>query len=257
MAASLSRCGRRHRRPGALQRAVDGSGGAVDDGGDLLRRQVEHLAEDQRGALARLLAECRSLAGQALAHVGPADADRAQTLAWRCIAFAHALRDHLRAAPMGEAALTALSAEEGRYAATRSNPPNIVLTIMSREIAVAFSRARMSAESMQTLDDRVVALSGVQATLERLTAADRDLRALLPHRLAILFALLLPFGLASDYWGPLLVAALAYAGFAFASLGLDADEAPAVDRVVRSVEISIRDMLGEANLPVDREVGEG
>ena len=154
-----------------------------------------------------------------------------QTLAWRCIAFAHALRDHLRAAPIGEAALTALSPDEGRYAATRSNPPNIVLTTMSREIAVAFSRARMSAESMQTLDDRVVALAGVQAILERLTAADRDLRALLPHRLAILFAMLLPFGLASEaYWAPLLVATLAYAGFAFASLGIDADEAPAVDR---------------------------
>ena len=175
---------------------------------------------ERRGALARLLAECRSLAGQALAHVGPADADRAQTLAWRCIAFAHALRDHLRSAPMGEAALTALAQEEGRYAATRSNPPNIVLTVMSREIAIAFSRARMSAESMQTLDDRVVALSGVQATLERLAVAERDLRALLPHRLAILFALLLPFGLVDgSYWAPLVVAILAYAGFAFASLG--------------------------------------
>ena len=36
--------------------------------------------------------------------------------------------------------------------------------------------------------------------------------------------------------------------------GLDADEAPTVDRVVLSVEISIRDMLGEVDLPPDREV---
>ena len=41
----------------------------------------------------------------------------------------------------------------------------------------------MSAESMQTLDDRVAVLDGVQSTLERLAAAERDWRALLPHRL--------------------------------------------------------------------------
>ena len=225
-------------------------------------------AQDRRRAaqpiLAGLLAETRSLARQSLAQIGPADTDIAQGMAWRCIAFAHALRDHLRAEPMGEAAMTALAPDEGRAVAGRSNPPNLILASMSREIATAYGRARISAQALQTLEDRVVALGGMLSAAERLRTSPADGPAgVLLHRLAIVFGLLRPFGLASDagLWTPLLVAVLAFLGFGLEALadmnpagfGTGA-EAPSLDAVARSVEISIRDMLGEPHLPPDRDV---
>jgi hypothetical protein len=41
------------RGPGALQCALDGRHAGVDQGGDLAGRPVEHVAQDQHGALSR------------------------------------------------------------------------------------------------------------------------------------------------------------------------------------------------------------
>jgi putative membrane protein len=77
------------------------------------------------------------------------------------------------------------------------------------------------------------------------------------HRMAYLFCLLLPFGLAdsSGYWTPLLVAIISYAFFGLDAIGdelsmpfMSAYGLP-LDAMSRVVEINILESLGETDLP--------
>ncbi len=105
----------------------------------------------------------------------------------------------------------------------------------------------------------MVALCGVQAACERIRSTPTPFAyTLLLHRTAWLFCLLVPFALveAVGVAAPLAVALLGYAFFGLDALGEELEEpfgtnlnALPLDAMVRTMEIELREAMGETELP--------
>ena len=212
-----------------------------------------------RKIFGQLLVDTRSLARQQLAYVGPSDRDGARRSALRCIAFAHLLRDHVRGDHPGPEALAVLDAEDALAVAGVRNPPNILLGRMTQDIVSRGAAGLISAQAMQMLEERIVSLSGVLAGAERIKGVLVPYTySLMLHRTAYLFCLLLPIGLGSTIglWTPVVVAVVSYTFFGLDALG-DELEVPfgtgqnalPLSAMTLGIEIDIREMLGEVDLP--------
>jgi putative membrane protein len=210
-----------------------------------------------RKIFGQLLVETRSLARQQLAYVGPGG--RARRSALRCVAFAHLLRDHVREDHPGPEALAVLDAEDALAVSRARNPPNILLGRMTQDIVSWGAAGLVSAQAMQTLEERIVSLSGVLAGAERIKGVLVPYTySLMLHRTAYMFCLLLPFGLGSTLgvWTPVVVAIVSYTFFGLDALGDELEmpfgtgqNALPLSAMTLGVEIDIREMLGEVDLP--------
>lgn len=207
---------------------------------------------EARKILGQLVIDARSLSRQALAYVPQESGER---LAHLAIAFSHALRCHLRD--------EAMDADVAKYLAPdmadRSVSPNRVLDRMSREIAAALAAGTVIPQMAQSLEERVVALSGVLAGAERIKLTPLPFAySLLLHRTAYLFCFLLPFGIvdSSGFWTPLLAAIVAYTFFGLDALGDELSEpfgttsnALPIAAITRAIEISILEQMGATDRP--------
>ena len=209
-----------------------------------------------RKIFGQLLVDTRSFARQHIALREPAAARRA---AFAAIAFAHLLRHAMRGEPAGTEALAALGEAGLASVAAARNPPNMLLTALSREAAEAAAGGAIVAQVLQVLEERIVSMSGVLAAAERIRNMPVPYTyTLMLHRTAMLFCLLLPFGLAATAgaWTPLLVLIVSYTFFGLDALG-DELESPfgtgqnalPLSAMTRGIEIDIREMLGESALP--------
>ncbi len=205
------------------------------------------------------LVEVRSLTRQALIYGAHGDIAQARPIALRSIAFLYALRDRLRGQPLGPEALACLPEPEWERLRTARNGPNQILRAISADIAIWLSQGRVEPQTAMMMETQVVALSVALAACERLRGTPIPFTySLLLHRTVYLFCLLLPFGLvpAAGIWTPLAVAIVSYTFFGLDALG-DELEAPfgrgvnglPLDAMARQAEISVRELLGEDDLP--------
>lgn len=209
-----------------------------------------------RKVFGQLLVEARSFARLQLAAREPAAGRRAVQGA---IAFGHLLRHHLRGEAPGDEALAALGAAGLDGVAAARNPPNMLLAGLTREAVAAAREGALGPQVLQVLEERLVALSGILAAAERIRAMPVPYTySLMLHRTAMLFCLLLPFGLAAaaGAWTPLLVLIVSYTFFGLDALGDELENpfgsgqnALPLSAMTRGLEIDLREMLGEAELP--------
>ena len=175
------------------------------------------------------------------------------------IAFGHALVGHLRPGGVEEKVVRHLEAGIiDLYRATR-NPPDLLLRLLSADLARLRAEGRITDIQYQMLDASVGQMGAVQAACERIRNTPLPFGyTLLLHRTAYLFCFLLPFGLADSMglWTPLIAVIVSYTFFGLDALG---DELVApfgttqnslpVMAICRTIEINILEDLGETELP--------
>lgn len=205
----------------------------------------------------QLLFETRSLARLSASVLPDAQALR-QRQGHLLIAFAHALAARLRQGDDWLAAQPWLGSEDADLQG-HHNLPDALLQRLGLALAAPLHDGRLSPILYAQVEQRLQALSTVQAGCERIATTPLPFAyTLLLHRCAWLFCLLLPFALASALgWAtPLLAMLLAYAFFGLDQLGeemedpfgLQPNDLP-IAALVRMLEIDQLAALGQRPLP--------
>jgi putative membrane protein len=209
----------------------------------------------------QLIYAARGFARQTLLLDAAGEAGKAarRSLLRLTIAFSQALVCHLR--PGGNDAKVLHYLDEGiadLYRTTR-NPPDLLLRLMSTDLARLRGEGRITDIQYQLLDASVGQMGVVQAACERIRSTPLPFGyTLLLHRTAYLFCFLLPFGFVESLgWGTPFVAALvAYTFFGLDALG-DELEDPfgnqlnglPIGALADTIEINLREAMGETDLP--------
>jgi putative membrane protein len=169
------------------------------------------------------------------------------------IAFTHALRARLRGLDTIEATRPWLDRTDAQGAV---NPPDAILRGLTADFAGAKREGLLGPIEFSILATRLASLGAVQAACERImTTPTPYAYALLLHRTAWLFCLLLPVSLPGDA-APVFAVIVAYAFFGLDALG-DQLEAPfassvnaiPLDALSRTVERELLEAMGETALP--------
>lgn len=204
----------------------------------------------------QLVFEIRNLSRAASALI--ADRDELRPLLMDALAFCHFLRGELRKVDAREQARDFVGdAAEAIFAA--SNQPDAAMRLMGQRIGALKRAGALEPMDFRILDERLSALSAMQAGCERIMGTPLPFAyTLLLQRTAYIFCLLLPFGLAfSAGWAtPLFTALIAYTFFGLDALseeledpfGTQANDL-ALDGLCRVCEISVFEALGETPPP--------
>jgi putative membrane protein len=210
----------------------------------------------------RLLAASRDLARQTmvLARQGGIATGTRSRLVHLNIVFVDELVRHLRYHDrINNTAEATLSPEEKVFLSKTRNPPDYILQLMGETFAQLRCTGSITDIEFSLFDRTLGEMNGVLAGCERLRNTPVPFGyTLLLHRTAYLFCFMLPFGLA-DVLGaltPVAAGVVAYTFFGLDALG-DELEAPfgvlpndlPIAAIAKSIEISLREALGEANLP--------
>jgi putative membrane protein len=174
--------------------------------------------------------------------------------------FAHGLAARLRGKDEIAAITPWVAVDDGPIA---PNPTDAVLAEVGAQCARMVSDQTISAIHYSVLEVQLTELSHVQGGCERIKTTPLPFAyALLLHRTAHLFCLLLPFALAQalGWWTPLLVVIVSYTFFGLDALG-DELEDPfgedandlALDAMVRTIERDLLFALGREDLPAPLE----
>jgi putative membrane protein len=210
---------------------------------------------EARKILGQVVIDARSLARQAIAYLPEADAQR---FGREVIAFSYALKHYLRDTDPRADLARFIGADSAAVAGAR-NPPNVLLDGLGVRVAAHVQAGAVTDRIAQMMEERVVSLSGDLAACERIKGTPLPFAyTLLLHRTAYVFCWLLPFGLAAQMglWTPVLAAIVSYTFFGLDALG-DELEQPfsaeqnglPLDSIAQTIEISIRESLGETDLP--------
>ncbi|MCB8880536.1 bestrophin [Acidisoma cellulosilytica] len=205
----------------------------------------------------RLIAETRSFMRD-LRAVLPDRDDRTRRLGRRIVGFAHALRCQLRGERV-EAAQPWLPAGEWLGLAGLRGKPSEILNLQAQELADALRAGEITDILYRVFSERLATMGNIQAACERLQSTPTPFAyTLLLHRTAWLFCLLTPIGIVSTlgWLTPLATVVLAYAFFGLDALGQELQEpfertanAVPLDALVRIIEISVLEALGETEIP--------
>lgn len=180
----------------------------------------------------------------------------------RAIAFAYALKNQLRDTnPVrGIAELRAhLQRAELRRLIRTSNQPNFLLQEMGKDLQLCLQAGRIEPCVAVVIDDTLSAMAAAAAACERIRGTPIPFSyTLLLHRTAYLYCFLLPFGLVDSigFMTPFVVGIVAYTFFGLDALGdeieepfgIEANDLP-LDALCRTIEINMRESLGETDLP--------
>lgn len=202
-----------------------------------------------------LIAATRTLARQTLVLE---EGQRAELLRL-AIAFTHALGESLRPQTATGAAEPFLTEAERGSVAGGPNRPDAIARLMAVRLSALRRDGAIGDIPWQTLDQTLARMGLVQAASERIRSTPIPFAyTLLLHRTAYLFCFLLPFGFADTLgWvTPVATALVAYAFFGLDALGNELED-PFDDNqhgvplaaMARTIEINLRDALGETDLP--------
>jgi putative membrane protein len=214
-----------------------------------------------------LVLRSRNMARQCLSLIDgaqPVQADGCLTdirvrMVYRTIAFAHALRHHLRDSN-GAAELKALlSEDEWRQMQHASNKPHFLMLQMGTDLSRCIRERRIDSCLAASIDSTVCAMVGAGAACERIKNTPIPFSyTLLLHRTAYLYCFLLPFGLVDTigFMTPFVVAIVAYTFFGLDALGDEIEEPFGVsandlplEAICRTIEINLRESLGDKSVP--------
>lgn len=201
-----------------------------------------------------LVNSCRSLTRQALTLLDgdPAHATRIVHLV---IAYAQALRHHLRGSSSAAELANILGADEAAPLAKQDNVPYGILQRIAELLVDARKAERVHPMHVPVLEASLTTLTDLQGGCERIKSTPLPYSyTVLMHRIVALYCVLLPFGLMStvDWATPLVVLAISYCFFGLDAIG-DELEQPfgmdvndlALDAISRTIERNLRERLGE------------
>ena len=204
--------------------------------------------------------QCQSLiAGEEPAHARLGLTDTRVRMVYRAIAFAHALRCHLRDRKAAPELQNLLLPAEWHQVNASSNKPDFLMQQMGADLGQCLKDGRLDACLAASLDDTLSALTAAAAGCERIKGTPIPFSyTLLLHRTAYLYCFLLPFGLVDTigFMTPFVVAIVAYTFFGLDALGdeieepfgMDANDLP-LDALCRAIEINLRESLGDDPIP--------
>jgi len=204
-----------------------------------------------------LVLRSRTLARQCLSLVDD-PAARARMIR-RAVAYAHALRHHLRKTdPAGEVAPW-LEPHEWERIRGLPNLPHALMLEMGADLALCLRERRVEPMLAPAIDASLSSMTGVAAACERIRGTPIPFSyTLLLHRTAYLYCMFLPFGLVDTigYLTPLVAAIVAYTFFGLDALGDEIEEPFGhsdndlpLAAICRTIEIDLRMALGERDLP--------
>jgi putative membrane protein len=181
-------------------------------------------------------------------------------LVYRMVAFVHALRFHLRSEPHLVDTLAELvpPAEVTRLAG-QHNVPNMLLLRMGERIAEARKLGVVRHRDVHLFEQQLTSLSDVQGGCERIRNTPMPYSyTVLIHSIVAAYCFALPFGLVATtkLVTPVVVVVIAYAFLGLDAVGDEIEEPFGRDyndlpltTLSRMVEVNLRQMLGETELP--------
>ena len=216
---------------------------------------------EARGLWGVLLNETRTLVRQSLTLVD--DRGQAHVLAYRLIAFTHALRHQLRGTdPAPDLARLLPAAECGRLSSARYKPA-ILLLMAGEWLADARRRGHLAPVLAPAMEQSLGRLSEVLGGCERIAGTPIPFTyGVIIHRTVYLYCWLMPFGLVDSIgpMTPVIVAFMAYTFFALEALSAQIEEPfgtepndLALDALSAMIEHTLRETLGEKDLPAGPE----
>lgn len=173
----------------------------------------------------------------------------------RTMAFAHALRCHLRDQPMGSEVTESLPAAEAEALAVERNAPLAILQRLGEGLATGWRAGWIETFHVPMFDQSLTMLCDIQGACERIKNTPLPFSYnVLIHRIVGLYCLLLPFGVldALHWTTPVVVAFISYAFFGLDHIGdeledpfgMDANDLP-LSSIARTIEINLRQRLGD------------
>ncbi|MBB3571530.1 bestrophin family protein [Rhizobium sp. BK491] len=194
-----------------------------------------------------------------LESAGEAGIEARNNLLRLTIAFTQALVCLLRPGSDEGKVFRLLTASEAEFYHAARNKPDLILRLMSADLARLKASGVISDIQYQMLDITIGQMGAVQAACERLRNTPLPFGyTLLLHRTAYLFCFLLPFGYVDTLgWGsPFVTALIAYTFFGLDALGDELEDpfgkrpnALAIGALADTIEINLREALGETDLP--------
>ena len=205
------------------------------------------------------MVDCRTLAQQWIQLPTDQAAASPRRMVYMMIAFAHALRHHLRDSDPKADLAPLLEPADLELATGSKHVPSAILNMLHRELGAQVRAGAVSHQLALAFLERLASLGGVIAGCERIRLTPLPFAyTLLLHRTAYLYCFLLPFGL-TDTVGlatPLVVAIVSYTFFGLDVLGAEIEEPFGtlvndlpLTALCRMLEINLREALGERDLP--------
>lgn len=146
---------------------------------------------------------------------------------FRCIAYAYALKSHLRDEALPEQVRPYLPAAEWQRLAGMDNKPNLLMHAMGEDLRICLEEKRIDPCLAAGIDDALTTMTAAATACERIKSTPIPFSyALLLHRTAYLYCFLLPFGLVDiiGFMTPVVVAIVAYTFFGLDALGDEIEE---------------------------------
>ncbi|MBK4736506.1 bestrophin family protein [Noviherbaspirillum pedocola] len=202
--------------------------------------------------------QCQTFVGHAPSDP-TGDAALRRQMVHRAIAFAHALRHHLRGTDGAEDLKPLLSPYEWERMLASTHKPHFLMDRMGEDLKRCMEEGRIDSMLAASIDATLSAMVATGAACERIRNTPIPFSyTLLLHRTAYLYCFLLPFGLVDTirFMTPFVVAIVAYTFFGLDALGdeieepfgMSANDLP-LEAICRGIEITLRESLGEKPLP--------
>lgn len=173
----------------------------------------------------------------------------------RTIAFSHALRHLLRNTDAVAELKPLLVPHEWQEISKVANIPDYLMHQMGGDLRMCMDQKRIEGCLASALDMTMSAITAAAAACERIKSTPIPFSyTLMLHRTAYLYCFLLPFGLVDmiGFMTPFVVGIVAYTFFGLDALGDEIEEpfgdSPndlALDAICRSIEINLRDAIGQ------------
>lgn len=205
-----------------------------------------------------VLIECRNLSRKLLANLGQNEHSRPLVLA--LAGFAALLRNQLREQPPLHETDGLLPAELRERWQGQSFVANQLLLWLGQQVQARRQAGQLDSVTVQGMENSLDGLSLALGSCERIANTPLPFTyTVILHRSAYVFCMLLPFGLVDviGWITPLVVAFISYTFFALEDLsdeigepfGLSMNDL-ALDAIVRTIEVNLRQMLGETPPPL-------
>lgn len=210
----------------------------------------------------------RNLARQALTLIAPPAADAVpaeelravQTrLVYLIIAYVHSFRHHLRKSVSFIELESLLSSDEVKALRHSKNVPLAINKLLGDAIQEAWRRGWIHDYQLPLMEEKLSLLLDIQGGCERIKSTPIPYAyTVLMHRIVGFYCFFLPFVVVREIaeWTPLVVFIVSYAFFGLDDIGDEIEDpfeiAPndlPLSAISRTIEINLRELLGEQPLP--------
>jgi putative membrane protein len=216
----------------------------------------------------QLVNTSRSFARQLQELVGPHTPEHGVTpeaaaihreLVYRVVAYAHALRLHLRDQDDLDALRGLLPEGERQALCAQHNRPLAILHAIGGRVRDLWCQGHLHPVHVPVLEHSLATLTDIQGGCERIknTPIPSSYTVLI-HRIVAIYVFALPFGLVDTVGAltPVVVAIIGYAFFGLDAVGEEIEDPFGTDindlplsSLSRMIEINLRQLLGETELP--------